>query len=44
MFEAMGPPGSTARSIAARAINLPSFHDITEDEMDIVVEAVGSVG
>ena len=25
-----------ARDIAARAINLPSFHDITEEEMDLV--------
>lgn len=32
-----------AHSIAARAINLPSFHDITESELDQIVAVVNQV-
>ena len=37
MFAEAGRPGLVASSIASRAINLPSYHDITQDEMDTVI-------
>lgn len=44
-FPMFGPAANTpvAHSIAARAINLPSFHDITEQQMDEVVAVVDDV-
>ena len=40
------PLNPIAESVAARAINLPSFHDITDDEIrrvsDVIRELAGS--
>lgn len=41
MFEAV-PTNTRARDIAARAINLPSFHDMTNDDLDRVVDTLKS--
>ena len=42
------PSNPIAESVAARAINLPSFHDITDDEIrrvsDVIRELAGSSG
>ena len=43
IFESEGPPGSIACSTAARAINLPSFHEMSEAELDFVIATVQTV-
>ncbi len=41
MFEPQ-PDHSVAYGLSARALNLPSYHDMTDDDVDRVVRAVGS--
>jgi perosamine synthetase len=40
MFEAL-PENRVSYSVYQRAINLPSYHDLTEEEMDRVIATVG---
>ena len=40
MFANSGAPGQVAVGVASRAINLPSFHEISEAQLEIVVETV----
>ena len=42
MFEAR-PENVTARQLAQESINLPSFHDMTETQMDVICEVVEGV-
>ena len=40
LFTGSEPPGQIATSIASRSLNLPSFHAISEAQLDTVVETV----